>query len=118
MARRVAGQKPVARQLALDRLDRPDQAVIVRRQEAGQRDRERGGVQLGGAVVLGERVAVRVEAALADLCVDLVANLTPPLERRLDRGRDVQARRRRALDAERLDTGSKIDGPADPAVLA
>ena len=75
--RRVARHEAVAGQVALDRLDGPDHALVVRRQEADHRDDQRARVELLRAVVLGERAALGVVAALADLVVDLVALSLP-----------------------------------------
>ena len=43
---RVARDEAVARQLALDRVDRADHALVVRREEADQRDQQHARVEL------------------------------------------------------------------------
>ena len=52
----------------------PGDALVVAGQEADERDVQDAGVELARAVVLGERAALAVVAALADLRVDLVAD--------------------------------------------
>ena len=71
-------------QLPLDRLDRADDPLVVRRQEAHLRDEQQRRVQLPGAVGLGEGVALPVVALLAHVVVDLVAQLLEPLQRAVD----------------------------------
>jgi len=72
LARRVAQNEPVAAEVALDRLDRADDAGIVRGQEPDERDHQARRVEHLPAVVLRERAQLRVEALPADLVVDLV----------------------------------------------
>src|SRR5919108_3504774 len=71
-ARRV----DLLRELVGDREDRRAHALVLGRQEAHQRDQEQGGVQCLCLVVLDEDAAV-VDAALADVIVDLVGDAPP-----------------------------------------
>ena len=79
--------EPVARQVALDRVDRAGHPRVGRRQEPDERDQERRRVELVGAVRLHERVALRVERLAADLVVDRLPDLAPLV----DRPREVEA---------------------------
>ena len=78
---RVALDEAVARQVALDRVDRADHARVVRRQEPDERDQQRRRVELVGAVGLRERVELDVERLAAHLLVDLVPHPAPALDR-------------------------------------
>ena len=80
---RVAGHEPVPAELARDRVDGAGHTLVGSRQEPDERDVQDAGVQFTGAVVLGERVPLGVVAALADLRMDLVADLRPAVQRRL-----------------------------------
>ena len=73
----VAQHEAVPHELALDRLHRADDALVVRRQEADDGDHQRRRVQPARAVGLGERAALGVEPALAHLAVDPRAQLAP-----------------------------------------
>ena len=68
-------------QLALDGLDGSPDPRVVSGQEPDQRDHQQAGVELVGSVVLGERALVGVEALVADLVVDLLADLLPVVDR-------------------------------------
>ena len=59
----------------------PIDPLVVRRQEADDRDHQRRRVEPARAVGLGEAAALGVEAALADLTVDAVAQLAPAVHR-------------------------------------
>ena len=63
----VAGDEAVLQQRPLDRVDRADDAGVVAGQEADDRHHQHGGVEPLGAVRLGERVELGVEALVADL---------------------------------------------------
>src|SRR5205085_3452979 len=77
------GDEAVAAELAPDGVDRPGDALVASREEADERDVEDAGVELLRPVVLREGAAVGVVPALADLAVDLVADLLPAVEGRL-----------------------------------
>ncbi len=66
----VAADEAVAAELGADGVDRADHARVVGGQEADPGDEQCGGVQLLGAVVLGERAPRGVVAVLADVEVD------------------------------------------------
>jgi hypothetical protein len=72
-------------------VDRAGDAGVRARQEADEDDRERGGVELFRAVVLGERAALGVVALLAHLVVDFLADQSPPVERRVQPDRSASA---------------------------
>ncbi len=59
----VAQQQAVAHQVLLDGLDGAEHPRVVAVDEADRREHQQRGVDLGGVVVLGEGVALRVEAA-------------------------------------------------------
>src|SRR5262245_28428988 len=65
----VALDEAVARQVALDALDRADDARVVDRQEADERDEQGARVERLRAVRLHERVQLDVEALAAYLVV-------------------------------------------------
>src|SRR3954454_8062874 len=65
----VPHHEPVLDQIALDRLDGPDDARILWRQKADLRDQQQRRIELIRPVELRERVAFRVEALTADLLV-------------------------------------------------
>ncbi len=77
----VPEDEPAVDQLALDSLDGAPHPGIVGREEADQRDHQQTGVELVGPVVLGERPDRGVEPLVADLVMDLLADLLPPVDR-------------------------------------
>ena len=81
----VAEHEAALDQLPLDRLDGSPDPRIGGRQEVHQRDHQQAGVELVGPVVLGERSLVGVEALVADLVVDLLADRLPAFDRALER---------------------------------
>src|SRR5215210_3473555 len=81
---RVTRDEAVATELARNRVNRPRYAIVRSRQEANERDVQHAGVELARAVVLGEGATLGVISAFAYLSVDLVANLLPALERRVE----------------------------------
>ena len=80
LVRVVPQHEPAFDELALDGLDGAPDTWVVSGQEAHERDHEQTGVELVGAVVLGERTLFDVEALVADLVVDLVADLAPAVD--------------------------------------
>src|SRR5205085_3089047 len=76
----VALDEAVADEVALDRGDRSDHARVVAGQEPDEREGEHARVQALRAVELRERVQLGVEAAPADLRVDLGPSLPPPVD--------------------------------------
>ncbi len=82
----VTEHETVFDELTLDRLDRPDHARIRRRQEPGVGDHEKARIERAGAVVLGERVLVRVVALLVDLLADVVPHAAPRVDRTFELG--------------------------------
>ena len=66
-------------QLIGDRVDRVDHPLVVRRQEADERDEQCGCVERVGLVVLAEDASVG-DAPLEDVLADLVGDLGPALE--------------------------------------
>ena len=79
----VSTDEAVGDEPLLDRLDGADDARVIGRQEADRCEHEQARVEQLRAVVLGERVELRVEALLADLRVDFVAQLPPMVHRSL-----------------------------------
>ena len=67
----VAQQQPVAHQVLLDRRDGAEHPRVVAVEEADEREHQQRGVDLGGVVVLGEGVALGVEALRQDLVAHL-----------------------------------------------
>src|SRR5205814_8185394 len=76
---RVARYESIPSQLPPDGVDSSRNPFVGAREESDERDVEDARVQFLRPVVLGEGPAIRVVATLADLPVDLVANLLPPL---------------------------------------
>ncbi len=74
---------PSAGELTADRVDGCRETVIGRFQQPDQADRQRAGVQRGGAIGLREGAALRVVGPLEDLIVDLRADLLPAPQRPL-----------------------------------
>src|SRR3954447_21866649 len=72
----VAQDEPVLGELLVDRVDGRDDALVVRRQEADERDHQAGGVERIGLVVLAEHAAF-VDGVRADVGVDLVGHALP-----------------------------------------
>src|SRR6185312_5271247 len=91
--RRIAGDKTIAHQLPLDRLNRAADARIFGLQEAELWDQQQRGVEIAAAVILDERVALAVITIVEDLLaypfadpLPMVAGaLHPVLFDRLDR---------------------------------
>src|SRR5262249_57938590 len=81
---RVARDEAVPAELARDCIDRSGDALVAARKEADEGDVEHARVELLRPVVLRERAAFGVVALVADLGVDLVANLSPAVERRVE----------------------------------
>ena len=92
----VAQQQPVAHQVLLDGVDGAEHPRVVAVDEADEREHQQRGVDLVGVVVLGEGVALGVEALGQHLVAHLVAQLAPPLDRAVEavlldaRGRPVE----------------------------
>src|SRR5207248_776537 len=82
---RVPAHEAVLEKLTLDRLHRRDDPRVLRRKEADLRHHEQARVEIVGAVILSERVALSVPAFLADLVVNLSAQCLQISERRFRR---------------------------------
>src|SRR5258707_7223361 len=78
--REIPEDESVVDQLAFDRLDGAADTRVGRGQEADERDEEQARVDLLRPVRLDERPELPVEAALADLGVDLGAQLAPAVD--------------------------------------
>src|SRR4029434_4089717 len=81
--RRVAPDERPLADLLLDRVDRAQDARVVRRQKAEDRDEQQARLQAVPTVVLDERVALRLVAFGQDLGMNLVASGSPAVEGRI-----------------------------------
>src|SRR5262245_56710448 len=75
--RSIAEHEPVLEQLPLDRLDRAANPRVGRREEADERQQQEARIELLRPVRLREGAELGFEAALADVPVDLVPDVSP-----------------------------------------
>jgi len=81
LTRVVAPQKAIDEEIALDRRQRCDEARIVAIDEADLRQQQQARIEQRGVIGRPEGVALFVEAATADVGVDLRADGAPFLDR-------------------------------------
>src|SRR4051812_15228173 len=84
LVRVIAQDEAIAQQALFDRLDRAEQTRIVQRQKSQLGHLQQARVEKLRAVRLHEAVALRVVTTLADLRMNLRAQLAPVLERTLE----------------------------------
>src|ERR687888_386282 len=80
LVRQVSQDEAVPDQRPLDRIDRPLHSLVAGGEEADERNQEQARVEAFRTVRLRERRERRVVSAAADLGVDLVPKLAPPLD--------------------------------------
>src|SRR5437588_8949150 len=78
--RPISKHKAVLHQLAFNRLNSATDTFISGGQKTSQRHHEQTGIKRVRSIKLRERFFARVVTALADFCVDLIANSLPALE--------------------------------------
>src|SRR5271155_3538979 len=78
---RVAHDQAIDDQLSFNRLDRADDARILRWQKAELGDQQQRGIEIAAAVILDEAVAPVVVSLGDDLLVNAPAQLVPALSR-------------------------------------
>src|SRR5438477_4430947 len=80
LLRPISQHKAILHELTFNRLDCAAHALIGHWQKTSQRHHEQTGVKRVRSIKLRERFFARVVTALADFCVDLIANSLPALE--------------------------------------
>src|SRR5215472_10497901 len=84
LARPVAEHEALVKELPLDCLDRAPNARVGCGEEADEGEQQEAGVKLLRAVRLRERAELGIEAAFADVPVNLVADRAPAVDRPLE----------------------------------
>src|SRR5262249_61510816 len=100
LAPAVAEHEPIVSQFTLNCLNRGANTFVSDRQKTGERHYKEARVQRIRPIDLGESFLLRVIAALANLCMNLIANFLPATDVFMSRAAAVLNHLDRAIERQ------------------